>query len=108
MPVEIATHGQQIGKRFVSDKATLVTLLEEKLNAAYQPQSLEVINESHLHAGHQPGFDGTGESHIRIRMKADCFNQMSRVDIHRAINKLCADEFAGGLHALALDVKGTN
>ena len=68
---------------------------------------VEIINESHLHAGHQPGFDGQGESHIRVRMVAEHFNGMSRVNIHRAINELCAPELEAGLHALAIDVKGT-
>ena len=92
----------------MSEKGPLVTLLEEKMRKAFNPQSLEIINESHLHAGHQPGFDGQGESHIRVRMVAEHFNGMSRVNIHRAINEICADEIAAGLHALAIDVKGTD
>jgi len=92
----------------MSNKGPLVIQLEEKMRNAFNPQSLEVINESHLHAGHQPGFDGKGESHIRVRMVADHFNGMSRVNIHRAINEICAEEIAAGLHALAIDVKGTS
>ncbi|MDA8870631.1 BolA family transcriptional regulator [Rhizobiaceae bacterium] len=88
-------------------KGPLVRTLEAKLTEAFSPAHLEVINESHLHAGHQPGFDGQGESHIRIRMKAAAFDGMSRVQAHRAVNALCADEIAAGLHALALDLKGT-
>ena len=88
-------------------KGPLVIRLEKKLTETFQPSALEVINESHLHAGHQPGFDGQGESHIRIRMVSAHFNGMSRVNIHRAINEACAEELAQGLHALAIDVKGT-
>ncbi|MEN0039921.1 MAG: BolA family protein [Pseudomonadota bacterium] len=91
----------------MNEKGPLVTQLERKLTSAFSPATLEVINESHLHAGHQPGFDGQGESHIRIRMTAEHFNGMSRVNVHREVNALCADEFAAGLHALAIDVKGT-
>ncbi|MEP0940682.1 MAG: BolA family protein [Rhizobiaceae bacterium] len=91
----------------MSSKGPLVTRLEQKMQKAFAPQSLEIINESHLHAGHQPGFNGEGESHIRVRMIADHFNGMSRVNIHREINAICADEIAAGLHALAIDVKGT-
>lgn len=87
-------------------KGPLVTRLEAKMQEAFDPQSLEIINESHLHAGHQPGFDGGGESHIRVRIVADAFNGMSRVQMHRAINELCAEEVAAGLHALAIDAKG--
>jgi len=86
-------------------KGPLVQQVESKMKEAFSPRSLEVINESHLHAGHQPGFDGQGESHIRIRIVADAFANMSRVASHRAINELLADEFAAGLHALAIDAK---
>ena len=44
--------------------------INSKLATAFNPDHLEVINESHLHAGHQPGFDGGGETHIRIRIVA--------------------------------------
>ena len=91
----------------MSEKGPLVIQLEKKMKEAFNPQTMEIINESHLHAGHQPGFDGQGESHIRVRMVAEHFNGMSRVNIHRAINEICADEIAAGLHALAIDVKGT-
>jgi BolA protein len=40
-------------------------------------------------------------------MVAEHFNGMSRVNIHRAVNDVCAEEIAAGLHALAIDVKGT-
>lgn len=81
--------------------------LEMKMREAFAPATLEIINESHLHAGHQPGFNGQGESHMRIRITAEKFNGMSRVNIHREINKICQPEFDAGLHALAIDAKGT-
>ena len=77
--------------------------IEEKLAAAFSPQHLEVINESHLHAGHQEHFDGTGETHLRLRIVADAFSGMSRVERHRAINALIADELAGTVHAFAIE-----
>lgn len=88
-------------------KGPLVKRLETKMTKAFDPQFLEIINESHLHAGHQPGFDGQGESHIRVRIVASAFNGLSRVQMHRIINELCAEEIAAGLHALAIDAKGT-
>ena len=49
------------------------------MNAAFAPQSLEVINEDHLQYGHQPGFDGQRESHGRsIRAAASTANHGSR------------------------------
>jgi BolA protein len=74
-----------------------------KLEAAFSPERLDVINESHLHAGHQPGFDGEGETHMRIRIVSSAFAGMSRVARHRAINDVVKAEFDAGLHALAVE-----
>lgn len=84
--------------------------MEAKLTTAFAPQHLEVINESHLHAGHHHEdrgrhevYDGTGETHFRIRIVADAFAGMSRIERHRAINALLKDELESGVHALALE-----
>ncbi|MGD9480538.1 BolA family protein [Shinella sp. G-2] len=74
-----------------------------KLDTAFAPERLEVINESHLHAGHQPGYDGEGETHLRVRIVSAAFAGMSRVARHRAINDLVKAEFDAGLHALAVE-----
>ena len=74
-----------------------------KLAAAFAPERLEVVNESHLHAGHQPGFDGEGETHMRIRIVSAAFAGMSRVARHRAINEVVKAELDAGLHALAVE-----
>lgn len=74
-----------------------------KLDAAFSPERLEVLNESHLHAGHQPGFDGEGETHMRIRIVSSAFAGMSRVARHRAINEVVKAELDAGLHALAVE-----
>ncbi|MDP9589033.1 BolA/IbaG family iron-sulfur metabolism protein [Shinella sp. AETb1-6] len=73
-----------------------------KLEAAFSPERLEVINESHLHAGHH-GHDGEGETHMRVRIVSAAFAGMGRVARHRAINDLVAAEFEAGLHALAVE-----
>jgi BolA protein len=84
--------------------------MEAKLKSALSPERLEVINESHLHAGHHhvesghhATFDGAGETHFRVRIVAASFAGMSRVDRHRAINALLADELEAGVHALAVE-----
>jgi len=77
--------------------------IEKKLELAFAPQMLEVINESHLHAGHQEHFDGTGETHFRIRIASTQFADMSRVERHRAITDLLQQELDDGLHALAIE-----
>lgn len=79
--------------------------IEEKIRRELQPAALEIVNESHLHAGHQETFDGTGETHLRIRIVADAFEGLSRVDRHRRLNALVSDEMDKGLHAIAIEAK---
>ncbi|MCF3639443.1 BolA family transcriptional regulator [Rhizobium sp. TRM95111] len=82
---------------------TLKSRIEDRLSDAFSPERLEVVNESHQHAGHGPGFSGEGETHMRVRIVASAFAGMSRVARHRAVNALLADEFEAGLHALAIE-----
>lgn len=82
---------------------SLQSRIEQKLLDAFHPERLAVINESHLHAGHQPGFDGGGETHFRIRIISSAFSGMSRVARHHAINDLLKPELDAGLHALAVE-----
>jgi BolA protein len=84
--------------------------IEAKLTQAFSPERLAVINESHLHAGHhhadrghEETFDGTGETHFRVRIVAPAFAGMSRVERHRAVNALLAEELKSGVHALAIE-----
>jgi BolA protein len=73
----------------------------DKLTAAFAPQSLEVLDESHRHeghAGHRPG----GESHFRVTIVAEAFRGKSRIERHRMINRTLAQELSTGVHALAI------
>jgi len=79
------------------------TTIREKLTAAFAPTRLDVINESHLHAGHRNS-PGTGESHFRVLIVSSAFAGASRVARHRAVNKLLEAELKGKVHALALGV----
>ena len=76
-------------------------VITEKLSAAFAPESLRVVDESHQHeghAGHRPG----GQTHYRVYIVADAFRGKSRIDRHRMINQTLAQELAGGVHALAI------
>lgn len=77
--------------------------IENRLKNAFQPERLEVIDESARHAGHQPDITGDAETHMRIRIVAAAFAGQSRVARHRAINDLLKPEFDAGLHALAIE-----
>lgn len=87
--------------------SSVADYLEKHLREAFSPASLEVINESHLHAGHA-GDNGTGESHFRIKIVAEAFDGMNRVQRHRAINVIVQPKIDEGLHACAIEVKGAS
>ncbi|AZO50735.1 MAG: BolA/IbaG family iron-sulfur metabolism protein [Mesorhizobium sp.] len=89
---------------------SIQSTMEDKLKAAFSPERLVIINESHLHAGHHHSgsdhhgaFDGTGETHFRVRIVSPSFAGMSRIERHRAVNELLADELKAGVHALAIE-----
>lgn len=78
--------------------------IAEKLTAAFAPGALDVIDESELHHGHAGWREG-GETHFRVKIVSEAFTGKSRVERHRMVNALLADELAGGLHALAVSAK---
>jgi BolA protein len=75
--------------------------IREKLTEAFQPDALDVVNESHLHAGHA-GSPGTGESHFAVKVVSAAFAGKSRLERHRMVNDVLAEEMSGNIHALAL------
>ena len=85
---------------------TTADILRDKLAAAFHPDYLEVVDESEAHRGHAGWREGGG-THFRVVMRAAAFNGVSRVERSRAVHRALAEELAGGLHALALDLDGT-
>jgi len=76
-------------------------LIMKKLTAAFVPESLDVVDESHQHvghAGHRPG----GETHFRVYIVAQAFKGKSRLERHRMVNETLSGELKGGVHALAI------
>jgi BolA protein len=80
---------------------TMQAAIREKLIEALEPIRLDVVNESHLHAGHH-GSPGSGESHFRVLVVSPKFAGLTRVARHRLVNETLAVELKGGIHALAL------
>lgn len=77
--------------------------IRAKLQGAFSPEALEVIDESHHHAGHA-GARPEGETHFRVIMKAPAFAGVSRVQRSRLVHQALAAELAGPVHALALEL----
>ena len=75
--------------------------IENKLKEAFVPLELNVIDESHLHAGHV-GARPSGETHFRVEIVSAAFDGCSRVDRQRLVYDVLRDELAGPVHALSV------
>ena len=72
--------------------------ITDKLNEAFSPEHLEVINESHMH-----NVPEGSESHFKVIVVSDAFRDKMPVARHRMVNKALEQELAGGIHALNAD-----
>jgi BolA protein len=79
--------------------------IRRKLTASFAPAALEVVDESHHHAGHAGATraDGAvGETHFHVRIVSAAFDGMSRVERQRRVYAVLADELKSPVHALSL------
>lgn len=70
---------------------------------ALEPDVLEVIDESHLHAGHAGARDGRGHFHVRIA--AARFQGLSRLAQHRLVYDALGDLMVTDIHALRISAE---
>ncbi|MEQ8586324.1 MAG: BolA family protein [Thalassobaculaceae bacterium] len=80
---------------------TVAETLRSKLETAFEPEILDVLDESHLHAGHA-GARPEGETHFRVTIVSSLFRGASRVQRHRMVHDVLAEELRERVHALAL------
>lgn len=75
--------------------------IQAKLEAGLSPETIEIVDESDLHAGHAGAREG-GESHFRVAVVSAEFAGKSRIERQRLVYALLAAEMAGPVHALSL------
>ncbi|AJR09661.1 transcriptional regulator BolA [Photobacterium gaetbulicola] len=71
--------------------------IEDKLQQAFSPLHLDVINESYMH-----NVPEGSESHFKVVVVSEQFEGMRLIGRHRAVNTALADELANDIHALAI------
>jgi len=76
-------------------------LIRDKLEAAFTPDVLEVVDDSARHAGHAGARKG-GETHFNLVIVTPAFAGLSMVQRQRLIYTLLADELEGRVHALSV------
>jgi BolA protein len=75
--------------------------IDNKLRTRFAPTRLNIEDESSRHRGHA-GYREGGESHFRVEIVSAEFEGKNRVVRQRLVYEALKDEFAAGLHALAL------
>ena len=78
--------------------------IRKKLEAAFAPVALDLLDESHLHAGHA-GHDHRGESHFALVLTSAAFTGKNRVERQRLVYATLADDLRDRVHALRLVLK---
>lgn len=78
-----------------------VARIRERLERAFSPQSLEIRDDSALHAGHAGARDGAG--HYAVTIRAEAFRGVRRVEGHRLVYAALADLMPKEIHALSID-----
>ena len=83
-----------------------VELIRNKLQAAFSPETLDVIDDSHLHAGHPGARDGKG--HFRVRLVSKSFAGASTLERHRMVYAALGSLMNTDIHALSVDASAPN
>lgn len=77
--------------------------IEQQLRVIFEPlESLEVQDDSHLHAGHAGAREGR---HFSVRLVSDRFTGLPRVARHRLVYDALRALMPSGIHALAIDAR---
>lgn len=89
----------------MSDRAAVdrVSMIREKLSAAFQPAQLDIEDESHLHAGHAGARDGGG--HFVVHIVSTAFEGKTPIARHRMVYDALGGAMKSEIHALSIKAK---
>ena len=79
----------------------VMTQIRARLEAAFAPTALEIIDEGHKHAGHA----GEGKGHFHVRIVSAAFAGQLPLKRHRMIYAALEGLMDNGIHALSIDAK---
>lgn len=82
------------------DNAERMARMRGRLQAAFAPEVLEVIDDSHKHIGHAGARDGRG--HFRVEIRSEVFAGLSSLARHRAVYEALGDMMTTDIHALSI------
>ena len=77
-----------------------IQLIEARLTRAFSPCTINVIDDSHLHKGHEGA--KSGASHFTLEICSETLSHLNRVAQHRAIYQQLSDLIPVEIHALKI------
>ena len=83
----------------IGDRATRAERIRAALEAL-SPLELELVDESHKHAGHVGARDGRG--HFALRIVSEAFAGLGSVARHRKVYAAVGDLMQTDIHALSI------
>lgn len=78
-----------------------VATIRERLQAALQPTHIDIVDESHKHAGHA-GARESGGGHFNVTIVAECFRDQPPIKRHRMVYAAVEDLMPQEIHALSI------
>jgi BolA family transcriptional regulator, general stress-responsive regulator len=94
----VPTAAADVGDAVTAER---VALIRSKLEAAFAPDELEVVDDSHRHAGHAGARDGRG--HFQVRILSRRFAGKRTIERHRMIYAALGSLMQTDIHALGLE-----
>lgn len=77
-----------------------VAQIRAAIEASLTPVAVEVVDESHRHAGHEGARDGRG--HFAVHVVSAAFEGMGPLARHRAVYDAVGDLMRTDIHALSI------
>ena len=84
-----------------AEAATRIDKIRSAITSALAPETLDIVDESHLHAGHAGAQSGRG--HFRVTVVAEKFRGQPLVKRHRMVYEAVGDLMTTDIHALSID-----
>lgn len=80
-----------------------IVAIRERLQAAFTPEVLEIVDDSHKHAGHAGAKEGKG--HFSVRITSNRFAGLNALERHRMVYEALGDLMYTDIHALQVTAK---
>ncbi len=77
--------------------------IHERLSQALESAEIDIVDESHLHAGHAGAASGAG--HFNVSIVSSSFNDKSLIERHRMVYAAVDDMMKTEIHALSINAK---